>query len=212
MSLKLFLLLALAAVGAFAQDITELDFSLDGKKYTETVIDGEDQQVVVVPRQGLSDHTVIMHDFEMRLTAFKDLTTDRCIVIPMNNMLTRVRGLIFKDRKSPAETVPSNRNVMLEVSQEEMVNLDAEVGEQIAQLCQGLPTFWARISKEESTLNMSGRRFRRWGFSGSASASTNGRGGSASGSVSGGSNSGSSNAGSKSGKGGSSSSSGGEGN
>ncbi|XP_064620722.1 uncharacterized protein LOC135483656 [Lineus longissimus] len=188
MSIKLFLLLALAAVGALAQDINELEFTLDGRRYTETVVDGEDFQVVVVPKQGIADHTMVMHDFETRLTAFKDLTTRRCIVIPMDHMLLRVRGLIFKDRRSASEDVPSNRNIMLDVDGDMMEDIDTEAGDKIAELCQGFPAFWARISKEKSTFKMSGRRFRRWGFSASASASTNGKSASASGNVSGGSN------------------------
>ena len=66
-AIKILLILAFAAIGALAKpapSINEVEFTLGGKKYTETVIGSEDSRIVVVPKQGRADHTMILHDFQ----------------------------------------------------------------------------------------------------------------------------------------------------
>ncbi|XP_064634999.1 uncharacterized protein LOC135492441 [Lineus longissimus] len=149
--MKLFLILGLAALGALAQDVKEVGFTLEGKDYRETVVDGVDTKFVVVPKQGAADHTIIMHDFEARLTVFKDFTSDRCIIMPLNREVTMARGIIFKDHTTTDENVPSENSIMLDVDEESIEDIEAEAGEKIAKFCRELPSFRAGVFEGEST-------------------------------------------------------------
>lgn len=121
-----------------------------GANYTEVVVDGVDSKVIVIPEQGIADHTVIVHDFEMKLTVFKDLTTKRCAVLPLYRAIWQAKGVIFTDITSPVKGEKYDGNIILEVNEKPIENVVDEVGEKIDDLCQGFPVFWARINRENS--------------------------------------------------------------
>jgi len=151
--MKFFLVLGLAALGALAQDVKEVGFTLDGKEYSETVVYGIDSKYVVVPKQGAADHTIIMHDFTMKLTAFKDLTTQRCVIIPLNEKITLAAGIIFKDNTTTDEDEDSNLNILLGVDDEEIEDIEEAAGEKIAKFCGELPSFQAGMIVEDGKPN-----------------------------------------------------------